>query len=108
VNGLEETTPSDYHAYNFGGGWDYIFHPNLIFSVRGGAVLKPYVFNQALAAAGIDPAKSAGFKNVEQYGGMVVNFTSPYITSDIGQRGASQRGNQLGCIRHLDSWDAQR
>ena len=93
VNGLNETTPSDYHAYNFGGGWDYILRPNLILDVRGGAVLKPYVFNQAAAAAGIQPATSAGFKNVEQYGGMVVNFATPYLTSDIGNRGDSQRGN---------------
>ena len=93
VNGVNETTPSDYHAYNFGGGWDYIFRPNVIFDVRGGAVLKPYVFNQASAAAGIAPAQTAGFKNVEQYGGMVVDFASPYFTSDIGQRGLSQRGN---------------
>src|SRR5207253_7362669 len=42
---------------------------------------------------GIAPAQSAGFKNVEQYGGMVINLATPYTTSDIGQRGVSDRGN---------------
>ena len=93
VNGAQETTPSDYHAFNFGGGWTHTFKPNLILDFRAGAVLKPYVFNQASATAGIAPATSAGFKNVDQYGGMVVDLAGPYFTSDIGQRGLSPRGN---------------
>ena len=93
VSGAAETTPSDYHAYNFGGGWTHIFRPNLILDVRGGAVLKPYVFNQAAATARTGPATSAGFKNVEQYGGMVTTLATPYFTSDTGQRGLSDRGN---------------
>ncbi|MDQ2899591.1 MAG: TonB-dependent receptor [Acidobacteriota bacterium] len=93
VGGTTETTPSTYHAYNFGGGLTHIFRANLIMDVRGGAVLKPYVFNQASAAEGTAPATSAGFKNVEQYGGMVTNLSSPYLGSDTGQRGLSQRGN---------------
>src|SRR5262249_12371352 len=74
VNGTNESTPSNYHAYNFGGGWDYIFRPNLIFSVRAGAILKPYVFNQASSSAGITPGTNAGFKGLEQFGGMVVTL----------------------------------
>jgi hypothetical protein len=93
VTGTIEETPSDYHAFNFGGGWNYVFRPNLIADIRGGAVLKPYVFNQASSSTGFAPATSAGFKNVEQYGGMVVNMATPYFTSDIGQRGNSDRGN---------------
>ena len=93
VSGARERTPSNYHAYNFGGAIDHIFSPSLILDVRGGAVLKPYVFNQAAADAGIGPATSAGFKNLEQYGGMVVDLATPYFTSDVGQRGLSQRGN---------------
>ena len=93
VAGTFETTPSTYHAYNFGGGYDHLFRPNLILDVRGGAVLKPYVFNQAASSLGIGPATNAGFKNVEQYGGMVTTLASPYLTSDVGQRGQSDRGN---------------
>jgi hypothetical protein len=93
VTGTNETTPSSYHAYNFGGGIDHIFSPNVIFDLRAGAVLKPYVFNQALSSAGTAPAASAGFTNLNQYGGMVVDLATPYITNDIGQRGFSPRGN---------------
>ena len=93
VSGAQETTPSNYHAYNFGGAFDHIFTPSLILDVRGGAVLKPYVFNQAAAQSGTGPATAAGFKNVEQYGGMVLDLATPYFTSDVGQRGLSQRGN---------------
>ncbi len=93
VSGTLETTPSDYHAYNFGGGVTHLFRPNLILDVRAGALLKPYVFNQAAASNGIAPATSAGFKNVEQYGGMVTDLATPYVKSDTGQRGLSYRGN---------------
>ena len=93
VAGTHETTPSTYHAYNFGGGYYHMFSPSLILDVRAGALLKPYVFNQASASVGIAPASAAGFKNVEQYGGMVTNLATPYLTSDTGQRGLSYRGN---------------
>ncbi len=93
VSGTFETTPSNYHAYNFGGGYTHIFRPTLILDVRGGAVLKPYVFNQAASSLGTGPATSAGFKNVDQYGGMVTTLAAPYLTSDTGQRGQSFRGN---------------
>jgi hypothetical protein len=52
VTGLLETAPSNYHAYNFGGGFDDLFSPNLILDVRAGAMLKRYVFDSRLAAAG--------------------------------------------------------
>src|SRR5205807_2974990 len=63
VSGTTETTPSTYHAYNFGGGYYHMFSPSLILDVRAGAMLKPYVFNQASASVGIAPATAAGFKN---------------------------------------------
>jgi Carboxypeptidase regulatory-like domain len=93
VNGTNEETPSNYHAYDFGGGYDHIFTPHLMLDVRAGAMLKPYVFNQADSSAGMKPATSAGFQNVDQYGGMTVVLASPYTTSSIGQRGDSYRGN---------------
>ncbi len=93
VAGTSAITPSQYHAFNFGGGFDHIFSPGLILDVRAGALMKPYTFNQSQAANGIAPATAAGFQNLDQYGGMVVNFATPYITNDIGQRGLSNRGN---------------
>ena len=107
VAGTSAITPSNYHAYNFGGGFDHIFSPGLILDVRAGALMKPYTFNQSQAANGIAPATSAGFQNLDQYGGMVVNLATPYTSplgttsvADIGQRGPSNRGNP-GV-----SWDA--
>jgi len=93
VAGTTAITPSKYHAFNFGGGFDHIFNPGLILDIRAGALMKPYTFNQSQAANGIAPATAAGFQNLDQYGGMVVNFATPYITNDIGQRGPSGRGN---------------
>ena len=106
VTAVLETAPSDYHAYNFGGGFDHLFAPNLILDVRAGALMKPYVFQSQLASAGTKPATDAGFQNVEQYGGMLVGLATPYFTSptgsvsSAGQSGLSYRGNP-GV-----SWDA--
>ena len=99
VTGTIENIPQTYHAYNFGGGWDHIFKPSLIFDFRAGAVLKPYTFNSANSSTGFAPATAAGFKNVEQYAGMMVGIASPY-TGSMGQQGASQRGNPGA------NWDA--
>jgi len=93
ISGTVDTDPANYHAYDFGGGYDHIFSPNLILDVRAGAMLKPYTFNQAVAAAGFGPATDAGFKNVSQYGGMVTTLAGPYTGSGAGQRGISNRGN---------------
>jgi hypothetical protein len=99
VVGVQSTTPSDYHAYNFGGGWDHLFRESLVLDVRGGVLRKPYVFNQAKADAGIDPLNQLGFKDLSRFDGMIVDLQAPWITGDIGNRGDSLRGNpdwQLG------------
>ena len=101
---VHDTTPiagtigsnvSNYHAYNFGGGYTHVFTSNLLLDVRGGAMLKPYVFTQAFSPSGFDPATSAGFKNVGQYGGMFVNLASPYSTSNAGSESNLYRGNPV-------------
>lgn len=93
ISGTIDTDPASYHAYDFGGGYDHIFSPNLIFDVRAGAMLKPYTFQQSVAADGFAPAASAGFQNLEQYGGMITRLGGPYTGSMAGQRGVSHRGN---------------
>ena len=91
--GSQALQPSIYHAYNYGGGWDHVFRSNLLADVRGGALQKPYVFNQAKANAGIDPLVAAGFTDLQRFQGLVANLTAPWITGDIGNRGDSLRGN---------------
>ena len=101
---VQDTTPiagtigsnvSNYHAYNFGGGYTHVFTPNLLLDVRGGAMLKPYVFTQAFSPNGFDAATAAGFKNVAQYGGMYVNLAAPYTTSNAGSESNLYRGNPV-------------
>ena len=86
---------SNYHAYNFGGGYTHIFGPNLILDLRGGAMLKPYRFSQAAAPNGFASAASAGFTNLSQYGGMYINLGGPYTTVNAGNEGTLDRGNPV-------------
>src|SRR4029077_12989784 len=60
LGGTQEVQPSNYHAYNYGGGWDHVFRSNMLAAVRGGVLQKPYVFNQAQAPGGSDPRKKGG------------------------------------------------
>jgi len=52
VAGTIASNISNYHAYNFGGGFTHVFTPNLLADVRGGAMLKPYVFNSTVTKIG--------------------------------------------------------
>ncbi len=100
VAGTISSNVSNYHAYNFGGGFTHVFTSNLLVDVRGGAMLKPYVFNPVVSKLGSQGATQAGFKNVDQYGGMYINLASPYGNSggggnNLGSSGDSQRGNPV-------------
>ena len=95
VTGTADFNVSNYHAYNFGGGYTHVFTPNLILDVRGGAMLKPYQFSQAFAPDGYAPADSAGFTNLAQYGGMYINLAGPYNTRNAGNEGTLYRGNPV-------------
>ena len=95
VTGMQATSPSNYHAYDLGGGYDYAIRPNLILDIRAGGLMKPYVFASPLASAGLGPLASAGFQNLSQYGGLYGQLATPYTTSGFGTElaGASHRGN---------------
>jgi hypothetical protein len=80
VAGTIASNVSNYHAYNFSGGFTHVFTPNLLMDVRGGAMSKPYVFNPTVSKLGADSATSAGFQNPKQFGGMYINLASPYST----------------------------
>lgn len=92
VVGTYESQPSNYHANDFGGGWVHAFSPNLILDVSAGALLKPYVFNQAQSSVGTSTMKQLGL-NVDQFDGMVATLSSPWLTNEIGNRGDSIRRN---------------
>jgi len=95
VAGTISSNVSNYHAYNFGGGLTHLFTQNLLFDVRGGAMLKPYVFNSTVSSIGAGGATAAGFQNVSQYGGMYINLGAPYNNRNAGSSGDSQRGNPV-------------
>lgn len=95
IAGTVGSNVSNYHAYNFGGGYTHVFGPNLILDVRGGAMLKPYAFSQANAPNGYKPAQDAGFTNPGQYGGMYINLATPYSGSNAGHEGTLYRGNPV-------------
>lgn len=95
IAGTIGSNVSNYHAYNFGGGYTHIFTANLLAEAHGGAMLKPYVFNQAFSPNGFTPATQAGFQNIGQYGGMYVNLASPYATGNSGSASNFYRGNPV-------------
>ena len=95
IAGTVGSNVSNYHAYDFGGGYTHVFGPNLIADARGGAMLKPYAFSQAESPQGYGPASDAGFTNLAQYGGMYVNLAGPYSTANAGQEGTLYRGNPV-------------
>ncbi len=86
--GTQEVQPSDYHAYNYGGGWDHVVRSNLMFDVRGGVLQKPYAVDQAQALAGTDALKQLGFADIALLG-LPSGFSGelPALQNDI--QGAS-------------------
>lgn len=95
IVGTFESNVSRYHAYNFGGAYTHVFSPSLLLEIRGGAMLKPYVFDQAFSPNGFAAATQAGFQNVSQYGGMYINLGSPYATTNAGSAPNFYRGNPV-------------
>jgi outer membrane receptor protein involved in Fe transport len=108
--GVAALQPSLYHVYSYGGGWLHAFNSRLILDLHGGIITKPYNFNQAQASNGFTPAITAGFNNVKQWDGLVVNLGNPYLvssllgTTNIGNRGASLRNNPVRNVHGALSW----
>jgi hypothetical protein len=95
VTATVESAVSRYHVYNIGGGFTHAFTERLILDARGGVMLKPYVFSQSAAPDGFASATSAGFSNLDTYGGMVTSLAAPYTTSSAGNQGTSLRRNPV-------------
>jgi len=93
VAGTTSITPTTDHAWNYGGGWDHAFTPNLILDVHGGYNSKPYRINQT-NAAGYTPETSAGLTGLAVTQGVYL-VPSGY-PSVIGNVGPELRGNPMG------------
>lgn len=92
VAGTTSVTPTIYHAWNYGGGWDHAFTPNLILDIHGGYDSKPYQINQT-NSAGYTPETSAGLSGVGATQGVYL-VPSGY-PSVIGNVGPELRGNPM-------------
>ncbi len=105
VVGVQASNFSRYHAYNYGGGWNHIFNPNLMLEVRAGVLTKPYVFGKN-AFPGLKPAQDAGFTGIDQYDGLNMSLTGsgdPWNPA-VGTSGNSIRNNPTYNISGGLSW----
>lgn len=94
---------------NYGGGWVHIFKPNLILDLRAGYAGRPGVDSgqQNQSSLGTDPMKQLGFKDIDKYGGMLVNLNGDWTagtSSDFGTRGPALRENPNWSITPNVSW----
>jgi outer membrane receptor protein involved in Fe transport len=94
VAGTTSISPTIFHAWNYGGGWDHAFSPNLILDARGGYNSKPYQINPT-NSAGFTPETSAGLSGLTPTQGLYLNVGGGYPTV-IGNEGPSLRGNPIG------------
>jgi hypothetical protein len=95
---------------NYGGGWTHLFNPSLILDVRAGYAGRPGVdaSQQNTHPAGLDPMKSAGFKDIDTYNGMLINLTSSEWTNggnnSFGIRGPAPRENPNWSVTPNITW----
>lgn len=83
---------------NYGGGWVHTFSPSLILDVRAGYAGRPGVDSgqQNQSRLGIGPMKTLGFKDIDKYGGQLINLGGEWTAganSDFGTRGPAIREN---------------
>src|SRR4029450_11957222 len=95
---------------NYGGGWTHLFNPTLILDVRAGYAGRPGVDagQQNTHPAGLDPMKSAGFKDIDTYNGMLVTLTTAEWTNGgnkpFGTRGPAPRENPNWSVTPNITW----
>lgn len=94
---------------NYGGGWVHIFKPNLILEVRAGYAGRPGVDSgqQNQSTLGTGPMKDAGFKDIDKYGGMLVNLNNDWTAganSNFGTRGPALRENPNWSVTPNLNW----
>jgi len=102
---LGEKTTSEAHATgrNWGGGWVHTFSPNLLLNVVGGVSLRPANASGTKHEAGTDPMKQLGFKDIDQYGGMLWGLASPWVFTPPG--GSGEIGNSGFTPRENPNWN---
>jgi len=101
-------TKGDSVGLNYGGGWVHAFKPNLILDVRAGYAGRPGHEAELQSSLGTAAMKSAGFADIDKYGGMLVRLASPWNalggSADIGSRGPGPRRNPNWSVTPNVSW----
>ena len=92
VAGTTSISPTIFHAWNYGGGWDHAFTPDVILDVHGGYNSKPYQINPT-NPAGYAPETSAGLSGLDPTQGV---YISPTSYPNMGNIGPELRGNPIG------------
>ena len=95
---------------NYGGGWTHTFSPTLILDMRAGYAGRPGVdaSQQNQHELGVDTLNQLGFKDIDKYGGLLVNFPAGSWlaggSGDIGVRGAALRENPNWSVTPNITW----
>ncbi len=100
VAGTTSISPTIFHAWNYGGGWDHAFTPDLILDVHGGYNSKPYQINPT-NSAGDTPETSAGLSGLDPTQGV---YISPTSYPNMGNIGPELRGNPIGSGTGSITW----
>jgi hypothetical protein len=100
VAGTTSISPTSYHAWNYGGGWDHAFTPDLILDVHGGYNSKPYQINPT-NSQGYSPETSAGLSGLDATQGV---YISPSSYPNMGNIGPELRGNPIGSGTGSITW----
>ena len=95
---------------NYGGGWTHTFNPTLILDLRAGYAGRPGVDSgqQNQHELGVDPLNQLGFKDIDKYGGLLVNFPAASWlaggSGDVGVRGPALRENPNWSVTPNLTW----
>ena len=100
VAGTTSISPTIYHAWNYGGGWDHAFTQDLILDIHGGYNSKPYQINPT-NSAGFTPETSAGLSGLTATQGL---YLSPSSYPNMGNIGPELRGNPMANVAASLSW----
>lgn len=108
--GDQGSTGGSGQGRNYGGGWTHLFSPALILDFRMGYAGRPGVDSgqQNQHEAGIEPLQQLGFRDIDKYQGLLVNFpAASWVaggSNDIGVRGAALRENPNWSITPNLTW----
>ncbi len=95
------TNISDFNGLNIGAGITHVFSPRLVLNVNGGRASRAFTFEN-VAKAGLGPLAQIGIANLDLYGPLGLNLSSPYGGSNVGS--AALRRNSAWSVGSQLTW----